>query len=89
VQGSAVRLSIASSGAVLFKLRLSASQWRFAGASFAAKVVLFWLSELVICQWDQERWVCNVVGKGFIPCLITFALMDLLVIPQIRRLRNR
>ena len=60
-----------------FKLRLSASEWRFALRSFAAKVVLFWLSELVICQWDQERWVCNVVGKGFIPCLITFALMDL------------
>ena len=76
-------------GAVPFKLRLSASEWRFALRSFAAKVVLFWLSELVICQWDQERWVFNVVGKGFIPCLITFALMDLLVIPQIRRLRNR
>ena len=72
-----------------FNLRLSASEWRFALTSFAAKVGLFWLSELVICQWDQERWVCNVVGKGFIPCLITFALMDLLVIPQIRRLRNR
>ena len=72
-----------------FKLRLSASEWRFALRSFAAKVVLFWLSELVICQWDLERWVCNVVGKGFIPCLITFALMDLLVIPQIRRLRNQ
>ena len=76
-------------GAVPFKLRLSASEWRFALTSFAVKVVLFWLSELVICQWDQERWVCNVVGKGFMPCLITFALMDLLVIPQIRRLRNR
>ena len=76
-------------GAVPFKLRLSASEWRLALTSFAAKVSLFWLSELVICPWDQERWVCNVVGKGFIPCLITFALMDLLVIPQIRRLRNR
>ena len=71
-----------------FKLRLSASEWRFALTSFAAKVGLFWLSELVICQWDQERWVCNVVEKGFIPCLITFALMDLLVIPPIRRLRT-
>jgi hypothetical protein len=88
-RGSAIRLSAASSGAVLFKLRLSASEWRFALRSFTAKVVLFWLSELVICQWDQERWVCNVVRKGFIPCLITFALMDLLVIPQIRRRWNR
>ena len=42
---------------------------------------LFWLSELVICQWDQGRWACNVVGKVFIPCLITFALTDLLLIP--------
>ena len=49
------------------KLRLSASEWRFALTSFAAKVGLFWLSELVICQWDQERWICNVVGKGFYP----------------------
>ena len=88
-RGAAIRLAAASSGAVLFKLRLSASEWRFALRSFTAKAVLFWLSEFVICQWDQERWVCNVVGKGFIPCLITFALMDLLMIPQIRRLRNR
>ena len=72
---------------MLFKLRLSASEWRFAGASFVAKVGLFWLSELVICQWDQERWVCNVVGKGF--TLLINRAMDLLVIPQIRRLRNR
>ncbi|QNJ12245.1 putative membrane protein [Synechococcus sp. M16.1] len=50
-----------------FKLRLSASEWRFALTSFAAKVGLFWLSELVICQWDQERWVCNVVGKVLSP----------------------
>ena len=88
-RGAAIRLSAASSGAVLFKLRLSASEWRFALRSFTAKVVLFWLSELVICQWDQERWVCNDVGKGFIPCLITFALMDLLVIPPLRRRWDR
>ena len=72
-----------------FTLHLSASEWRFALRSFTAEVVLFWLSELVICQWDQERWVCNIAAKGFIPCLITFALIDLLVIPQIRHLRNR
>ena len=50
-----------------FKLRLSASEWRLALTSFAAKVGMFWLSELVIRQWDQERWVCNVVGKDFYP----------------------
>ena len=71
------------------RLRLSASEWRFAGMSFVAKVALFWLSELVICEWNQERWICNVVGKGLIPCLITFAVMDFLLIPQIRRLKNR
>ena len=68
---------------------LSASEWRFAAISFATKVAMFWLSELVICQLDQERVICDVVGRGFIPCLITFAVMDLLVIPQIRRLQNR
>ena len=57
--------------------------------SFATKVALFILSELVICQLDPERWACSVVSKGFIPCLITFALMDLLMIPRIRRLRKR
>ena len=50
---------------------------------------MFWLSELVICKLDQERVICDVVGRGFIPCLITFAVMDLLVIPRIRRLQNR
>ena len=72
------RLQASSSfkGAVPFKLHLSASEWRFALTSFAAKVGVFWLSELVICQCDQERWGCNVVRKGLIPCLITFALMD-------------
>ena len=28
---------------------------------------MFWLSELVICQLDQERVICDVVGRGFIP----------------------
>ena len=36
VRGSAIRLSAASSGAVLFKLRLSASEWRFALWTFTA-----------------------------------------------------
>ena len=68
---------------------LSASEWRFAAVSFASKVAMFWLSELVICQMDRERVICDVVGRGFVPCLITFAAMDLLVIPRIRRLQNR
>ena len=69
--------------------QLSASECRFAAISFATKVALFWLSELVICELDHDRVICHVVGKGFIPCLCTFAVMDLLVIPRIRRLQNR
>ena len=69
--------------------QLSASECRFAAISFATKVALFWLSELVICELDHDRVICHVVGKGFIPCLFTFAVMDLLVIPRIRRLQNR
>ena len=71
------------------KLRLSASEWRFALTSFAAKVALFWLLELVLCQWHPERRVCNLVEKGFLPCLITYAVMDFLVIPALRRRRDR
>ena len=71
------------------RFHLSASEWRFAAISFATKVALFWLSELVICELDHDRVICDVVGKGFIPCLFTFAAMDLLVIPRIRRLHNR
>ena len=71
------------------RFQLSASEWRFAAISFATKVALFWLSELVICELDHDRVICDVVGKGFIPCLFTFAAMDLLVIPRIRRLHNR
>ena len=58
-------------GAVLFKLRLSASEWRFALTSFAAKVALFWLLELAFCKWAPERQICHLVEKGFLPCLIT------------------
>ena len=43
----------------------------------------------MICELDHDRVICDVVGKGFIPCLFTFAVMDLLVIPRIRRLQNR
>lgn len=68
---------------------LSASESRFATNSFGAKVVLFWLFELLICNLDQERAFCAVVGKGFVPCLLSFALMDLLVIPRVRRRLRR
>ena len=31
------------------------------------------------------RLVCGVVERGFLPCLISFAVMDFAVIPQLRR----
>ena len=70
-------------------LGLSNSEARFATKSFGVKVVLFWLFELLICNLDQERAVCDVVGKGFVPCLLSFAVMDLIVIPRVRRRLRR
>ena len=69
--------------------RLSAAEWRFAVISFGTKVALFWLAELVFCEWDPERRVCDLVEKGFLPCLITYAVMDFLVIPPLRRRLHR
>ena len=40
---------------------------------------------MLVCQLDPRRLVCGVVEKGFLPCLISFALMDFVVIPQLRR----
>ena len=57
-------------GAVPFKLRLSASEWRFALTSFAVKVALFWLLELAFCKWAPERQICHLVEKR------VFALPD-------------
>ena len=64
-------------------LGLNAKEASFAVWSFIAKVVLFWLAELLICKLDQERVICTVVGKGFFPCLLSFAVMDVLIIPRI------
>ena len=68
---------------------LSNSEARFAATSFGAKVVLFWLFELLICNLDQERAFCAVVGRGSIPCVLSFAVMDLVVIPRPRRRLRR
>ena len=70
-------------------LGLSNSEARFAARSFGVKVVLFWLFELLICNLDQERVFCGVVGKGFVPCLLSFAVMDLVLIPRVRRRLRR
>ena len=74
---------------VLAVLRLSAAEWRFALTSFSVKVAIFWLAQLVVCEWDPERRVCDVVEKGFLPCLITYGVMDFLVIPPLRRRWSR
>jgi hypothetical protein len=70
-------------------LGLSNNEARFAAKSFGVKVVLFWLFELLICNLDQETVFCGVVGKGFVPCLLSFAVMDLIVIPRVRRRLRR
>ena len=70
-------------------LGLSNSEARFAARSFGVKVVLFWLFELLICNLDHERVFCDVVGKGFVPCLLSFAVMDLVLIPRLRRRLRR
>ena len=62
---------------------LDADETSFAVRSFTSKVVLFWMGELLICKLDQERVICAVVRKGFFPCLLSFAVMDVLIIPQI------
>ena len=55
----------------------------------AIKIALYWLAELVICRIDHARLVCSVIAKGFWPCLATFACMDFLVLPQLRRQLQR
>ena len=53
------------------------------------KIALYWLAELVICRIDHSRLICSVIAKGFWPCLATFACMDFLVLPQLRRQLQR
>ena len=61
----------------------SARSWR----SFAIKIGLFWIAKLWICEVGVTRPICHVVERGFLPCLLTFAVMDFLVLPWLRRKR--
>ena len=70
-------------------MRLTAAERRYALTSFAVKAAIFWIAQLVICVFDPRRLVCGFVEKGFLPCLISFAVMDFLVIPQLRRRWDR
>ena len=49
------------------------------------KVAIFWIAQLVVCVFHPRRLVCGVVERGFLPCLMSFAVMHFLVIPQLRR----
>ena len=74
---------------LLAVFRLSAAERRFALTSFAVKVAIFWIAQLVVCVLDPRRLVCGVVERGFLPCLISFAVMDFVVIPRLRRRWDR
>jgi hypothetical protein len=67
------------------KFLLTSSELRFACKSFALKVFLFFVIEFLVCQFDDSRYACRLVERGFLPSLVVFGLMDLLVIPQLRR----
>lgn len=66
-------------------LRLSRAELRVATIGFTLKLMLFWLAQGVICEIDAGRRICGLVERGFFPCLISFALMDGVVLPQLRR----
>jgi len=70
-------------------VRLTKSEQKIALFSFAVKVLIYLVAENIICHLDHQRIVCRLIGKGFMPCLFSFAIMDVLVIPQIRRFLQR
>ena len=70
-------------------VRLTKSEQKIALFSFTVKVLIYLVAENIICHLDHQRIVCRLIGKGFMPCLFSFAIMDVLVIPQIRRFLQR
>ena len=56
---------------------------------FAIKIAIYVLAKFVICQIDGSRLICSVIAKGFWPCVATFAFMDFLAVPQLRKLMGR
>ena len=64
---------------------LTSSELRFALKGFALKVILFFVIEFLVCQLDDSRAACRLVERGLLPSLAVFAVMDLLVIPRLRR----
>jgi len=52
--------------------------------SFLIKIAIYWFAELIVCQLDGSRLICKFIGKGFLPCVVSFVIMDFIVLPQIR-----
>ena len=57
--------------------------------SFLIKIGIYWISELFVCQLDGSRLICKLISKGFLPCVVSFAIMDFMVLPQIRNALKR
>ena len=57
--------------------------------SFLIEIAIYWFAELVDCQIDSSRIIRKFIGKGFLPCLFGFAIMDFLVLPWLRRAMKR
>ncbi|MDC0277647.1 hypothetical protein OAK87_01585 [bacterium] len=56
---------------------------------FLIKISIYWFAELVVCQLDASRLICKFISKGFLPCVISFAIMDFIVLPQMRSALKR
>ena len=57
--------------------------------SFLIKIAIYWFAELIVCQLDGSRPICKFIGKGFLPCVVSFAIMDFIILPQIRSALKR
>ena len=57
--------------------------------SFLIKIGIYWIAELFVCQLDGSRLICKLIGKGFLACVVSFAIMDFIVLPQIRNALKR
>ena len=57
--------------------------------SFLIKIGIYWIAELFVCQLDGSRLICKLISKGFLPCVVSFAIMDFMVLPQIRNALKR
>ena len=64
---------------------LTSSELRFALKGFVLKVILFFVIEFLVCQFDDSCAACLLVERGFVPFFAVYAVLDLLVIPWLRR----